>query len=334
VRSGPAAARGVSLIELMTAMTLGLILMASLSVVYVQGSRGSRQDINVSTMIDELSYATAVLVQDLEMAGYWGRAHDPASVETHDASLALDEDCGPASAVQWAYEDRTALAVLDNATGADVHAAFSCIPAADVLDGADVVAVKRVLGRVAGTDTDPGELEDGTVYLRTHDRFGTLYRHGAGEPALATPYEDREYRPTIYYVQRYSMSAGDGVPTLCRMGLQYDPDNAPTFVRECVAQGIENLQVEVGVDSDEDGSANYFTSAPDATELARASLVRLYLLARTQRPDVDYRNEKTYQVGNATPFTPSGGGAQYYRKTLATEVVLRNPRSLQGIAVQ
>lgn len=328
--------RGVTLIEVMTASMLGVMLTASLAVVYVQGSRGSRQDINIATMLDELSFATAFLVQDLEMAGYWAQVHDPAAVDT-DASLVVDEDCGPAGAIDWAYGERGALAVLDNPTGADVEAAYSCIPASDVQEGADVIAIKRVLGRVASTEANVADLVDGTVYLRTHDRAGRLYLHGAGTPgAISAPFENREYRPSIYYVQRYATrpTESPAIPTLCRRTLEYAEGRPPTFVRECLAQGIENFQVEVGVDSDEDGSPNYFSSAPDAAELSRASMVRLYLLGRTLRPDVDYRNEKTYQLGNAAPFTPSGASVQYYRKTLSTEVILRNPRSLQGIAVQ
>lgn len=336
MRRVPRRQRGVTLVEVMTASMLGVMLTASLAVVYVQGSRGSRQDINIATMLDELGYATAFLVQDLEMAGYWGQVHDPSAVDT-DGSLAVDEDCGPSGSAGWAYADRGALAVLDNPTGAQVEAAHSCIPAADVVAGADVIAIKRVLGRVAATHAAVGDLVSGTVYLRTHDRAGALYLHGAGTPGgISAPFENREYRPSIYYVQRYSTNPDEApaVPTLCRRTLEYAEGREPTFVRECFAQGIENLQVEVGIDTDEDGSANYFTSAPDAGELSRASLVRLYLLGRTLRPDVDYRNEKTYQLGNAPPFTPTGAAVQYYRKTLSTEVILRNPRSLQGIAVQ
>jgi hypothetical protein len=56
---------------------------------------------------------------------------------------------------------------------------------------------------------------------------------------------------------------------------------------------------------------------------------------RSTRPDFHYTNEKTYQIGNSVnPYTPSGDDSHYYRKTLSTEVALRNPRALQGVAVQ
>ena len=101
-----------------------------------------------------------------------------------------------------------------------------------------------------------------------------------------------------------------------------------------MAQGVENLQIEVGVDSDGDGTANYFSAQPTAAQLALASNARLYLQVRSARPDVDYVNEKTYQIGNAEPFTPAGDERHYLRKTLATEVALRNLRGLQGVAIQ
>ena len=109
-----------------------------------------------------------------------------------------------------------------------------------------------------------------------------------------------------------------------------------------LAQGVENLQVELGIDTDEDGAANYFMSTPTPEFLARAVAVRLYLLARSSRPDFKYDgksggSKKSYIIGNMQPaHVPADNPVDrhYYHKTLSTEIVLRNPRSLQGLAIQ
>lgn len=323
--------RGMTLVQLLVGTAVGLSVTAGLGMFFIQGSRSSREDINVATMLNELGYATGQLTSDLEMAGFWAEVHDPATID-EDASLAVGTDCGPAG---W-YKELRSLSILDNESAAGIHAAHPCLPADDVVPGSDVIAIKRVLGRVAGTDTETAGLRAGAIYLRTHDRYGRLYLHGAGTPsAVEAPYENWEYAPSLYYVQKFSVNASESpqVPSLCRMTLQGD-GGAPSFERECVAQGVENLQVEVGVDSDEDGTPNYFTATPTAAELTRASSARLYLLVRSARPDANYRNEKTYQIGNAGEFTPAGDQVHYYRKTITSEVVLRNPRALQGVAVQ
>lgn len=331
---GARAAQGATLIQLLIGMLLGVTVTGALSAFFIQGSRSSREDINVASMLNELGFATGQLGVDLEMAGFWAQVHDPNGVDP-DATLALSgTDCGPSG---W-YRDLRALQVLDNGTAAQMEATFPCLDADDLVAGTDVVAIKRVLGRVAGTHADSSQLRSGTVYLRTHDRFGLLHLRGGGTPrAVETPYEDREYAPVVYYVQRYTTSATEvpRVPALCRMSLRSASGGAPAFARDCVAQGIENLQFEIGVDDDDDGSANYFTATPTTAQLRSACTARIYLLARSVRPDVNYVNAKSYQIGNMpAAFTPQGDQVHYYRKVLTTEVSLRNPRALQGVAVQ
>jgi type IV pilus assembly protein PilW len=331
----PARSGGLSLIELMVAMALGIVTALALATFMLQGTRSSREDINIASMLDELGYAASTLSLDLEMAGFWAQVHDPSAIEL-DATLALDgDDCGAAG---W-YRQLTALELLDNNTGASGDhplSAFPCLDADDVLPGTDVIAVKRVLGRVAGTDTASSSMQAGLIYLRTHDKVGRLYLHGGAPGAVATPYRNWQYAPALYFVQRWSVSETESpaLPSLCRMVLRPNA-GTPAFVRECVARGVENLQVEIGVDSDEDGSANYFTATPAAADLRRASTARLYLQVRSARPDYQYVNDKTYQIGNTEdPYDPSGDEAHYYRKTLSTEVALRNPRALLGVSVQ
>jgi type IV pilus assembly protein PilW len=333
MRALPRAARGLSLIELLIAVVLSVTLSLALGSFMFQGTRSSREDITLASMLDELGYATAQLASDLEMAGFWAQVHDPAAVDL-DAGLALGgTDCGAAG---W-YKDLDALAVVDNNTGAAGlnPITFACLDPDTVMPGTDIIAIKRVQGRVAGTDTDVSGMETGMIYLRTHDKSGRLYLHGTTPTAVDTPYRNWQYAPVVYYVQKFSTSDTESppIPSLCRMML-VATGGAPAFTRDCIARGVENLQLEVGVDTDEDGSANYFASAPLAADLSRAATARLYLQVRSVRPDFHYVNQKTYQIGNGEAFTPSGDDVHYYRKTLSREVALRNPRALQGVAVQ
>jgi type IV pilus assembly protein PilW len=328
------AERGASLIQVLIGMAIGVSLIGALGTYFIQGSRSSREDINIASMLNELGYASGQLTLDLEMAGFWAQVHDPSAIEL-DGTLAISgTDCGAAG---WFRNLRT-LEMLDNTTGASGDrpaTQFPCLPAADVVPGTDIIAIKRVYGRIAGTDTATTDLRNGTMYLRTHERFGRLYLHGGGAPgAIATPWQNWEYAPAVYFVQSYTTTAGDGIPALCRRVLRSASGGAPAFATDCVAQGVENLQVEIGVDSDEDGTPNFFTPSPTQGQLNTAATARIYLLVRTVRADQNYYNDKTYELGNAAAFTPSGAARHYFRKTLATEVALRNPRGLQGVAVQ
>lgn len=331
--SRPARQRGMTLVQIMIATSLSMVLSLGLGSFFITSSRSSHGDLNVSAMLDEISFATAALSSDIQMAGFWAQILDPSLVAA-DPTLALGgTDCGPSG---W-FRTLTAVQVLDNPTPSAAAAAFPCLPAADLVGGSDVVAIKRVLGRVAATSGNAYPLSAGTIYLRVHERHGLLYLAGSGTPAaVETPYQDWEYAPAVYFVQKYTSTATESpqVPSLCRMILRSTGGAPPRFTRECVAQGVEALQIEIGVDTDEDGSANYFSQAPSAAELSRAVTARLYLEVRSAQADPDYLNVKTYQIGNAPAFTPAGADAHYYRKTLTTEVALHNPRALQGVAVQ
>lgn len=323
------------MIELLISSVIGLVVVAAVSALFVASSRGLRQDERVSFLNQELGYAMAQLVQDIEMAGHWGRLHDPALVQLH-ANLAVAQDCG-AGAAPWTYAERNALTVVDNADGTAANAAHRCLPAADVSAGSDVLAIKRVEGRVAGTDADMSAQTLGAVYLRTGALAGRLYLHdGSVFGQVPPPFENWEYRPAIYYVQ----PTLDGIaePALCRRILRATGVGvAPAFEQECLAQGVENLQVEAGVDTDGDGASNFFTSTPDAA--AAVVSVRLFLLARSSRPDFNHSEPagKTYMFSNmVAPHEPALDPVdrRYYHRTLSTEIVLRNPRTLQGVAIQ
>src|SRR6185369_5557430 len=88
-------AAGSTLIQLLIGSAIGLSLAAGLSTFFIQSSRGSREDINVSAMLNELSYAAGQIGADLEMAGFWAQVHDP-SVIDKDGTLAVSTDCGTA----------------------------------------------------------------------------------------------------------------------------------------------------------------------------------------------------------------------------------------------
>jgi type IV pilus assembly protein PilW len=323
--------RGFSLVEILIAMGLGVVLLGAAGSIFLQSSHNFRQDSSMARMLDELGYAAAFIGQDLEMAGFLSAVHDPALLQRH-GSLAIVQDCG-AGGSAWAYGAFRALSMVNNATPAEAHGAHECIPAADVMGGADVFAVKRVLGRAAPS------LTPGAPYLRTQGTLGVLFLHtGTAPTEVPAPYQDWEYQASIYYVQPYSVSADETprVPTLCRRVLRADGSGAAArFERECLARGVENLQIEIGVDTDEDGTPNYFVSsqAPTAEDLAQAAAVRFHLLVRTERPDRQYDNRKTYLVGPAEAYTPAGEARHYYRRTLSSQVILRNPRSLAGVGI-
>ena len=95
---------------------------------------------------------------------------------------------------------------------------------------------------------------------------------------------------------------------------------------ECLAKGIENLQIVYGIDSDGDGNANAFLSAPTVAQMQGAVSARIFLLASTLNVDTAYTSDKTYFVSNAPAYTPVD---DKHRRVISTTVGIRNIRSLK-----
>jgi len=251
----------------------------------------------------------------------------PATV-TPDTSLAVGTDCGPAGVVNWIYQvvtpvtgNNESLMTVDNATAGTAAASFSCL-GAEVVPGTDIIAIKRVAGAVA-----PVALTNNTVYLRTNGTVGLLFREPASTPPaipVPAPFVDWEYRPAIYYVRAFASAPGDGIPTLCRKVLDYS--GAPDVVTECLAQGIENLQIEFGLDSNGDGDPNTFVANPTVAEMQTAVAARVMVLARSVRNDPRYSNGKTYSLSNAPAYQPNDN---FYRRVYTVNVSLKNLRTLR-----
>lgn len=320
--------RGFTLVELMIAMVLGLLLGGAIVTIFVENRRSFDRDESLMRMQDDARQAVRELVNDLSMAGYWSDLVLPTSIVT-DGSLAVATDCGPGAIVNWIYQPVTpgtnvsqALTAVDNATGGTANASFSCIAAGEVLPGTDVIAIKRLAGARTAV------VAANTAYLRTNGTLGLLYREPAGAPAISipVPFSEWEYRPSIYYVRNFAVVAGDGIPTLCRKVLQFG--GVPTMVTECLAQGIEDLQLEYGLDTSGDGEPNAYVTNPTLAELQTAVTARIFVLARSADDDMRYTNDKAYQLSNAPAYLPADN---FYRRVYSVTVGLKNVASLRRL---
>ena len=320
--------RGVSLVELMIAMTLALVLSAAVITVFANNRHAYNQGENVQRMQDDARHALREITFDLSMAGHYGDLLIPASV-TPDGALTLSTDCGPVAAPEWMYQTMQpgtdqflSVVALDNATPATAAANFSCITGGEFLTGTDVVSIKRVAGNRATT------LNNGQVYLRTNGTVGLLYKEplvGAPTIPVSAPNSAWEYRPSIYFIRNYANNPGDGIPTLCKKVLR---GVNPGMTTECLATGIEDLQVEYGIDTTADGFANVYMPNPTLANMQSVVSARVSLLARTIDIDTRFANDKTFTLSNAPAYSPTDS---FHRRVVSTTVSIQNIRSLNAM---
>lgn len=318
---------GVTLIELMIALTLGLIITGAAIAVMIGTSRSFRTDTALARVQENARVAVRALAQDLSLADFWGELLDPAAIDRGELHIIPANDCGVTP--EWAISPQPAVESLILGSDTEIETRYPCIRSSDVAGGTDILVVKRVEGdRRSSERSDPDD--DGTVFLRTDNETGTLisYDHAqgpsAGDPTAPGPgISDWRWITHVYYIRNESVvGLDDGIPTLYRkrltgLKMREDPGG--------VAPGIEYFHVMWGIDSDGDGVPDRYQARPADT----AVTVRIHLLARALDPDPAYVNDRIYTLGtdadgNPIRFDFRAQPDHFRRRVFVTTVRLAN----------
>ncbi len=323
---------GFTLIELMLAMVIGLILIGGVVTLFVGGQKSFRLDESEARMHDAARYAIQELARDLRMAGYLAELMNPDALTAAPNAIAA-VDCGVAGQPNWIMRFRDTatgefnmLTGVDNATPATANAGFSCITGAELAPGTDVIGIKRF----AGDNVDTADVIANNAYLRSNGTVGALYLAPLAGITFPPATDNWEYRPHIYFIRNYSVTAGDNIPALCRKQITFGNAGGTGIQTECIARGIEDLQIEYGLDTDGSGSANNYLAAPTLAQLQQVVSVRIFLLARTQATDFGFTDQRTYLLSNAPAYTPND---QFHRRLYTITVLVTNlrNRNIMGI---
>ena len=192
-----------------------------------------------------------------------------------------------------------------------------CARPGDHQVGTDALLARRVMDLPAIQRGEPHVPTTGAILYLHKDQLGAALKRGAG--GLAVDGSLWRFHPQLFFLRSYSRVRGDGVPTLCRIRLS--PEVQRTAPVECLVEGVEQMQIEFGIDSDGDRWADRYVSTLAPNEVSRAVVARIQLLVRSPLPLPGHRDNNSYMLGNAK-IAPPGDG--FFRRVLGTSVVLRN----------
>jgi type IV pilus assembly protein PilW len=311
--------RGFGLVELMIATTLGLFLIGGAIAIHLNGSATYRVNEAIARVQETANVAMDIVVEDLRRAGYWaqtketaaiiGRANDP--LTALNAALEPGNDC---YAGYWINIDRRVETAGDAQTGA-ANPLRGCIGDAIRQPGTDILVVRH-----AAADTITfAAVQNGRLYLVSNFLGGALFVGGqplpSGYSAADAIHEVETY---AYYVNRAS-SGAPTEPSLRRMRLSA----GPTLSDEELVSGIEDMQVQLGVDSDADGAVDQYVSAGAAgIDPDQVVAARIWLRARSDNAEVGFTDDATYQYADVS-IRPNDS----LRRLLVSETVqMRNAR--------
>ncbi|MFH0342258.1 MAG: PilW family protein [Chromatiales bacterium] len=305
--------RGLTIVELMVALVIGLLITGTAAGLFLQGSRTHAEDDRYARMLENGRFALDLLAEDLRMTDFWGEMLEPGLI-TNGAGAA-GEDCGLNlfSGTDRLFYDNNHVGMTSVTLNVNTG---GCLAVTGAIDpGTDVLGLKRAAG-TSTTSAKPLPVpNDQVVYLRTNGTTGSFVN--SGTPGAGQ--NDWEYLPRLYYIRNNK---------LCRADISANQLGAVPLVPEdgCLADDVQDLHIQFGIDTDGDGVANQYLSNPTLPQLGTAVLARVFLLMRATNPDRNYTDQKTYQLGDTPPLGPFADN--FYRKVLSTTVSLRNPTNL------
>lgn len=352
MRRTPMPQHGFSIVELMIAMTLGLFLLAGLTLIFVNSSRTNKEMAKTAQQIENGRYAIDMLTQDLRLAGFYGH------LSTMPTAPASADPCETASttnmynALAWHVQGYRA---ADMSSRPDLSTT-TCITKglltnANLKVGSDVLVIRRANTSVLAT-TDVATSNE--VYIQATSSqadiqlgngavIGTNTAAGAASTLklkdTVTPAPIRKYHVHVYFVAPCSVGSGtngictgsdDTIPTLKRLELTV-VGGATAMKLVPLVEGIEHFKVEYGIDnlpSTTNASTRLIgDSSVDSTSTAPADwttviTTQVYLLARNTEISPGHTDDKTYTLGTQAI---TAANDRYKRHVYSAEIRLANP---------
>lgn len=315
---------GITLIELMVALAIGSFLMIGAVQIYNQSRQAFVVNESIARVQETAQFAMDTIEADLRMASNWGRNSRGLSVE----GRALNGDPNP-SGVPLPATDCAANWTLDLALpidGSNNAYTLACAATGGSQANSDVITIRR-----ASVNAVP--LEAGRLQIQTTRIQGQIFADGA-IPTGYTPVNSATHNliVTSYYVSP-SSTLINGVPTLRRHRLIGGGAGGPRIVDEEVAPGVENLQLQLGVDVDQDNTVDRYVNPgdpiynPNAVGYvpgARVITARVWLIVRSVGFEAGIQDSNDYKPGDV------GLGVQndsFRRMQVSKTILLRNART-------
>ena len=321
VQSAGRPAAGFSLIELMVAVTLGLLLILAMASLLAQQNKARSEIEKSAAQIENGRYALSILQSDIQLAGYYGEF--AGSIGT---PATLPNACEKANLSDIAASLALPLQGYSNVGSTMPTTLSGCLSADNHLDGTDILVVRRLQAAAPASLTSIAGAAGGSnakrIYVQTNPDSRVIDRgENSGSFTLTkkdgtTPADLRAYVERIYFVspcnvfesgQTVCTANADGgkpIPTLKRLELSV-AGGATAFVVTPLVEGVENMQLDYGVDTEGVGGPAYpFVQSPTLAQWPDVVAVNISLLVRNPAETFGYEDEKTYGLGLAGSFGP------------------------------
>lgn len=318
----------------MVALTIGLVMIVAAGFVFAKARDIFKTTETTARLQENARYALSIIETDARMANFWGLISRPALFNNAASSVApltptVSNNCGT---------DSTFVTDLDSfVAGTNNTYSLACAPPAvgAAQSGTDVLIIRRAsTERISASSATQFATEvakhAGRLLIVTSRTQGEIFQAtSAGtSPAGYEPWDlvssdppradTRRLMVHAYYVSPDS-SIGTGYPSLRRKTLI----TGPAFQDEEIIPGVEDLQVQFGVDVNDDRNADVFVNPGAVPAGGLIVAVRVWLRVRAQDIDVAHVDTQPYVYADRNQ---SAFNDQYRRLVVMQTIQLRNTR--------
>lgn len=333
--------RGFTIVEIMVAVTISLILLAGVVQVFVGSKQAYRTNEALGRTQESGRFALDILSREARPAGYSadcpvapndllnpdGDNYDPDLFDLGGAIMGWDDTAGPHSGDMNVYQRGDVLLIKHTADSGGVTAS------GNTGEGANAIGLTGPSGIAQGTILFVVDEEGCDIFQNRNNENAASLTRGASHNnpgpgnlipgpndwshAYGSDMQIRLFRSDVYYIGR--SDADPARPALRR--IRYGGGTTSVVEHELV-DGVEDMQITYGVDSDGDKTVDPpYVAAAAVTDWGEVLAVRISLLVQSPEPNLTAEGEDQDLTYNGAAVDTSD---RRLRQVFTTTVALRN----------
>jgi len=313
------AQRGLTLVELMVALTIGMFLTAALMLLFANSALHGKELDRAGVQIENGRFATEMLRDEIALAGFYGAVPRASVTKTTPALCGTDPSTG--------WSNTAPLSFPAPVVGVQSSTTTACTT--NRRSGTEALVVRRV----AVDATNIASLAAGGQQFYLQDSFCSTdvlpFAFAKASASLGLKARDcaavnsaRAWVERIYFVASCNRcgAGGDSSPTLKRAELVGNAWEVTALV-----DGVESMRFDFGVDTTGDGQPDSFVDAASVTDWGQVMAVKAHLLTRSLDKTATLQQSETaqsFKLGGVVVNTTADG---YLRRAYSQTVRIVNP---------
>lgn len=323
---------GFSLVEVMVALVVGILVLMGVITVYLSGARTSATTEALSRVQESGRFGMLFLADDIRQAGFKGSCQAEINNLLNEAHASYDEQLFDLDDPITGWDDTAGAlaAILPGYIRGDVLILKSAPMATGLKANGNVPATSAAIPLNAPSGIDAGQIvlvgdSQGCDLFQKGNaaNANSLQRPAAGTPGNKVPntewshaYDEETLQIYLFSSTAYYIGNGlDGQPALRRVSF-----DTGVAVDEELVNGVEDMQLLYGEDTDGDRTADQYVTAAAVTDWDDVVAIQVNLLVASLATNV-------IDVPQALPAPWDGmadPGDNRIRRVFTTTVGIRN----------